>query len=69
MLRQELPADLFLAVDIGLGRLALRLQRIEVLLKPLLGRFARIDGASNDGRSVFCRPVLLAQAVTHRAAP
>src|SRR5262249_28579818 len=37
------PAFVPLAVDEGLTGLALRLQRIELLLEPLLGRFAGVD--------------------------
>jgi hypothetical protein len=41
--RQAHPAFVPLAVDERLAGLALRLQRIEFLLEPLLRRFAGID--------------------------
>jgi hypothetical protein len=44
---QAYPACVPLAVDKGLASLALRLQRIELLLEPLLGGFAGIDRAAN----------------------
>jgi hypothetical protein len=49
------PALVPLAVDEGLAGLALRLQRIELLFEPLLGRLAGVDSTS-DG-SVPSRPV------------
>src|ERR1700733_3438847 len=39
------PALMRLALDVGLARLPLGVEGIEILLKPLLGRDARIDGA------------------------
>src|SRR5215475_11329197 len=56
---QAHPAFVPLAVDEGLAGLALRLQRIELLLKPLLGRFAGVDRASTGSappRAVGRRP-------------
>jgi hypothetical protein len=41
--RQAHPAFVPLARDEGLTGFALRLQRIELLLEPLLGRFAGVD--------------------------
>ena len=35
-----------LALDIGLGGLALRVERVEVLLEPVIGRHPRVDGAA-----------------------
>src|SRR6185437_7800465 len=42
-LRQAPPAFVPLAVDEGLAGFALRLQRIEFLFEPLLGRLAGVD--------------------------
>jgi hypothetical protein len=42
------PAFVPLPVDEGLAGFALRLQRIEFLLEPLLGRFASVD-RTTDG--------------------
>jgi hypothetical protein len=36
-----------LAVDEGFAGFALRLQRIEFLIEPLLGRFAGVDRTAN----------------------
>src|SRR5262249_13169057 len=47
--RQD-PALVLLAADIGLASIALRLQRIEFLIEPFLGRVARVDGAALVGR-------------------
>ena len=44
---QAHPAFVPLAVDEGLTGLALRLQRIEFLFEPLLGRFAGVDRAAD----------------------
>src|ERR1700674_188110 len=49
-----------LALDIGLGGLPLGVERIEILLKPLLGRDPRIDRAAQDA---LARPIL------HGASP
>ena len=46
-LGQGHPAFVSLAVDERLAGLALRLQRIELLLEPLFGGFARVDRAAN----------------------
>ena len=40
------PAFRPLAGDIGFAGLALGMQRVELLLQTLLGRFARVDGAA-----------------------
>src|SRR5207302_6156429 len=40
------PALVLLATNIGLTRIALRRERIEFLLEPFLGGFARVDGAA-----------------------
>src|SRR6476659_1956887 len=43
-----------LTADIGLRGVILGIQRVEVLLKPVLGRHAGIDGAANRlGRRVL----------------
>src|SRR5207248_9591628 len=56
---QANPALVALAGDEGLTGLALRLQRIEFLLEPLLGGFAGVDRAadgSSPTRAVGRRP-------------
>ncbi len=45
-LRQELPAFMGLALDVGLTSLALGIQRVEVLLQAGRGRFPGIDGTA-----------------------
>ena len=40
------PALMGLALDVGLGGLALRVERIEILLQPMLGRDPGVDGAA-----------------------
>ena len=40
------PALVSLALDVSLGRLTLSVEGIEVLLKPLVGRDARVDRTS-----------------------
>jgi hypothetical protein len=47
------PAFLPLAVDEGLGGFPLRLQRIELLLEPLLGRLARSPAPNGAPESHF----------------
>src|SRR5207249_7807470 len=42
----QYPALVPLAADIGLAGFALRLQRVELLLKPFLGGFAGVDRAA-----------------------
>src|SRR5438874_2012611 len=64
----QLPAGLLLARNIGFGRLALRVKGIELLIEPFLGRFPRVDGAADDGRTLS-PPFLGVDAVTHGAAP
>ena len=39
------PALVRLALDVGLARLPLSVEGVEILLEPLVGRDARIDGA------------------------
>src|SRR5215469_2884014 len=46
-LGQTCPAFVALAGDEGLAGLALRVQRVELLLKSLLGGFAGVDRAAN----------------------
>src|SRR5262249_38196416 len=48
MCPDQLPALVGLALDVGLGRLALGIKRVEVLFEPVLGGFAGIDGATQD---------------------
>ncbi len=45
--RQGAPALVPLAEDVGLTRLALCMQGVELLLQPFLGRLSRVDGASH----------------------
>jgi hypothetical protein len=40
-----------LAADKGLASLALRLQRVEILLEPFFRGFACVDGATEDSTS------------------
>src|SRR6516225_7672596 len=61
---QAHPAFVALAGDEGLARLALRLQRIELLFKPLLGGFAGVDSAANPG----VPPCVAAGCSRHRPA-
>ena len=42
----ELPTFVDLAFDIGLACLPLGMQRVEILLQALFGRFTRVDGAA-----------------------
>src|SRR6266446_1979775 len=44
------PALVALAADVGLAGFALRLERIELLLEPLLGGFASVDRAALPAR-------------------
>ena len=46
--RDEPPALVALARDVGLAGLALGVQRVEVLLQPLLGGLAGVDGAAAE---------------------
>ena len=47
LLRQRRPAFVPLAVDEGLGRLALGIERVEGLLESLVGRLPGVDGAAD----------------------
>src|SRR5215472_6346709 len=47
---QRRPAGMSLAVDVRFGRLALGIQRVEVLVESFLGAFAGVDGAAHRGR-------------------
>src|SRR5580704_676915 len=51
---QAHPAFVPLAVDEGLAGFALRLQRIELLLEPLLGRFAGVDHTTDGSVLPHC---------------
>jgi hypothetical protein len=44
---QQRPAFMALAVDIGGAGLTLGIEAVEILVEPLLGRFARVDGAAD----------------------
>ncbi len=63
MLRQHGPALVPLALDEGLAGLALGMQRVELLLQPLLGGFAGVDRATECPPGADrCRP-------THHGSP
>ena len=47
---QQRPPGMGLAANIGLRGIVLGVERVEVLLKPLVGRDAGIDRAANDLR-------------------
>ena len=49
--RDRLPALAALAGDVRLGGLPLCVQGVELLLEPLLGGLARVDGAANGRRA------------------
>jgi hypothetical protein len=51
------PSGVGLALDIGRGGIVLRIQRVELLVKPMLSRDPRIDGAADRpyGRSLHGR--------------
>jgi hypothetical protein len=51
------PAGMGLTADIGLRGVILGAQRVEVLLKPMVGRHASIDRATNrlDGSALHGR--------------
>ena len=49
------PALGALAGDIGAARVALRIERVELLLEPFLARFSRVDGAAEFPGDRFCR--------------
>ena len=68
------PALVRLALDVGLGRLALGVERVEVLLQPLVGGDPGVDGAAQRacaGGSVFmaCLPSRLGLAGAEEARP
>jgi hypothetical protein len=51
------PALMGLALDIGLAGLALGVERIELEVEIMLGRFARVDGAAEQlSWRVRCHP-------------
>jgi hypothetical protein len=51
------PSGMGLALDIARGGIVLRIQRVELLVKPMLSRNPRIDGAADRpyGRSLHGR--------------
>src|SRR5258708_2694523 len=51
------PAGMSLTLDIGGGSLVLRVQRVELLVEPMIGRNPRIDRAADrlDRRSLHGR--------------
>ena len=51
------PALGALAGDIGAARVALCIERVELLLEPFLARFSRVDGAAQAAGG-FCGHVL-----------
>ena len=52
MFRDQGPAGMLLAFDECLAGLALRVERVELLIETLLGRFASVNYATNRGRRV-----------------
>ena len=42
------PAFVLLADDVGLAGLALGVEGVELLLQPILGGLARVDGAADN---------------------
>ena len=52
--RQSHPTFVLLACDKGLAGFALRIERVEVLLEPLLSRLARINGAAQLPAALLC---------------
>jgi hypothetical protein len=54
-LGQRLPAFVLLAANVGLARLALGVEGIELLFEPLLRRLAGVDRAANAGASQALR--------------
>ena len=67
------PALVSLALDVCLGRLTLSVEGVEILLKPLVGRDARVDRTSQAPRPPAPGPPLHAprsrQAPSRRCAP
>ena len=49
----EPPALMGLGLDVGLGRLALGIERVELLLEPMLGGFAGVDRAAQGSGGRF----------------
>ena len=47
-LRDDAPALMGLALDVGLAGFTLSFERVEFLLQALVGRFAGVDRAAND---------------------
>jgi DNA-binding NarL/FixJ family response regulator len=71
LVRHERPALAGLAADEGLAGVALRVERVEVLVQALVGRFPRVDGAADRlRRAVAVTPVrhalLLAGGPSHK---
>src|SRR5262249_58523001 len=64
---QALPALVLLAGDERLGRFALGVQGVELLLQALLGALAGVDRAADQGQGG--RSGRLAVAVLHAAPP
>ena len=66
------PAGMTLAHDIGLASFPLGVERVELLLEPIVGRFARVDRAAeslrrtSDDQASACSPSALS---TERPAP
>ena len=65
---KRLPTGLFLARDIRFAGLALRMERVELLVETLLGGFARVDAAANRFDAIR-RSILRAEGIMHHAAP
>src|SRR5262249_11159357 len=66
-LRQADPAGMGLALDVGLGCFALGIERAELPVESLVGRFARVDGTTDSRRSGWLATA--ARAFAHRLAP
>ena len=57
VIANERPALARLTLDIGCASLALRVERIEVLLKPMIGRHARVDRTAAELVGLPCPPL------------
>src|SRR5258706_15638434 len=62
------PAGMSLTLDIGGGSIVLRVQRVELLVEPMLGRDPRIDRTADrsDGWSLHGRASVLDRSSVSR---
>ena len=67
MSRNQNPAEMLLAEDIGFGGLALGMERIEILIETFLGGLARVYSAANCGTLLCIAP--LREAEKEEAIP